>query len=128
MKQITKSKWVTVAALMLALPTAWFIFINVLNEIGISGPYSSSLPILENMGIKKSLGLNINLLILFGPLAAGTLTAFQVLKIDRQITERHFHFHLAIRRRWFPILVGAFSISLLAVLSLYLVGENCHCK
>lgn len=127
MRQITRSNWLTVAALMLAFPTTWYIIINLLNEVGISGPYNSSISIFESMGSKRSLGWNINLLILLGPIAACLLTAFQVVKIDRQFTERHFHFHFAIRRRWFPILVGALSISLLAVMSLYLVGENCHC-
>jgi hypothetical protein len=127
MRQLTKSNWLTIAALLLAFPATWFIIINLLNELGISGPYNSSIPIFESMGSKRSLGWNINLLILLGPIAACLLTAFQVVKIDRQFTERHFHFHFAIRRRWFPILVGALSISLLTVMSLYLVGENCHC-
>lgn len=127
MKQITRSNWVTIAALVLAFPATWFIIINVLNEPGISGPYHLSLPIFENMGVKRSFGWNINLLILFGPVVACFLTALQVVKIDRQFTERHFHFHFAIRRRWFPILVCALSTGLLTVLSFYMMGENCHC-
>ena len=128
MKSLNRSNWLTIVSLLLSVPAAWFICINVLNEVGISNPYTASQPLLQRLGISKSLGWNINLLILFGPLATCFLTAFQVLKIDRQFTERHFHFHFAIRRRWFPILVGALSISLLAILSLYLVGENCHCQ
>jgi hypothetical protein len=128
MKQLTKNNWVTAIALVLAFPAAWFILVNVLNEVGISGPYHSSLPVFEQIGVKKSIGWNINLLILFGPIVACFLTALQILKIDRQFTERHFHFHFAIRRCWFPILVGALSMSLLAIISLYLFGENCHCQ
>ena len=41
---------------------------------------------------------------------------------------REFQFHFAIRKRWFPLLVAAFSISLLAILFLYLLGENCNCQ
>jgi len=32
-----KNNWLTAAGLLLALPTGWFIFINILNEVGISG-------------------------------------------------------------------------------------------
>jgi len=128
MKSLNRSNWLTIVSLLLSIPAAWFVFINVLNEAGISNPYIASQPLLQRLGISKSFGWNINLLILFGPMATCLLTVFQVLKIDRQFTERHFHFHFAIRRRWFPILVGALSISLLAILALYLVGENCHCQ
>lgn len=127
MKSLNRSNWLTLVSLLLSIPAAYFICINMLHEAGVSSPYTTSQPFLEKWGIRESLGWNINLLILFGPIVACFLTALQVVKIDRQFTERHFHFHFAIRRRWFPILVGALSMSLLAILSLYLFGENCHC-
>ncbi|MEI9811030.1 MAG: hypothetical protein WDO16_25855 [Bacteroidota bacterium] len=126
MKSLLRSNWQSGLAFLLAIPTAWFVFINILNERGFNGPYKASQPILENLGIKESLGLNINLLILFGPVAACFLTLAQVVKIECLFTDRHFHFHFAIRKRWFPILTGAFSLVLMAILSFYLFGENCH--
>jgi hypothetical protein len=127
MKPMIKSNWLTAAGLLLALPTAYFICINILNESGINGPYEASQPVLEGLGIKDSLGWNINLLILLGPIAGFLLTIFQVLIIKWQFTKDHFHFEFTVIKRWFPILVAAFSISLLAMLSIYLLGENCRC-
>ena len=129
MKSITRQKWITWAALLLSLPTAYFFLINVLKDaFGVSGPYDAVDPLLQKMGIRESLGWNINLLILLGPLAALLLTVFQVLKFKWEFTKEQFEFHFAIRRRWFPLLVAAFSIGLLAILFLYLVGENCNCQ
>jgi hypothetical protein len=129
MKSISKQKWITWAALFLSLPTGYFILIAILKYVfGIGGPFDASAPLLEELGIKESLGWNINLLILLGPVAASILTAVQVLKIKWNLTGDKFEFHLMIRKQWFPILVAAFSISLLAILFLYLLGENCNCQ
>ena len=127
MKQLTKQNRLTAAALLLALPTAYFIVVNILNEFGISAPYDAIAPFIERTGGNKPLGWNINLLILFGPVVACLLTIFQVLKIEWQFTKEIFHFHFTIRKRWFPLLVSAFSLSLLAILFIYLFGENCNC-
>lgn len=127
MKPLIKSGWLTTAALLLALPTAWFFCINILNEIGISGPYNASEPVFESWGSKESLGWNINLLILLGPVAGFLLAIFQVLTIKWDFRKEHIQFHMTIQKKWFPILVAAFSISLLAVLFVYLFAENCNC-
>jgi hypothetical protein len=128
MKQITKNNWITWAAFLLALPAAYLICISVLKYgLNIKGPFDSSAPLLERWGIKKSLGWNINLLILLGPIAGFLLAIFQVLIIKWQFTKEHFHFQFTVKKRWFPILVAAFSISLLAMLFFYLLGENCNC-
>ena len=129
MKQITQQKWITWIALLLSLPTAYFFIINILKEqFGVSGPYDAIDPLLQRMGIRESIGWNINLLILLGPLAACLLTIFQLLKIKWEFTREQFEFHLTMRKRWFPLLVAAFSISLLAILFLYLFVENCNCQ
>ncbi len=129
MKQIVKQRWITWTALLLALPAAYFILINILKEVfGVTGLYDATEPLLQRLGIRESLGWNINLLILLGPVAACLLTIFQVLKIKWQFTKEQFEFHFAIRKHWFPLLIAAFSVSLLAVLFLYLVGENCNCQ
>ncbi|MDP9231058.1 MAG: hypothetical protein M3O67_10380 [Bacteroidota bacterium] len=120
--------WVTALALLLALPTAYFILIAILKYgLNIDGPFDSATPFLERMGIKQTLGWNINLLILFGPVLALVLTIFQVLKIKWEFTKEDFQFHFTVQKRWFPILVAAFSIGLLAILFFYMLGENCTC-
>jgi hypothetical protein len=128
MKSATiKNKMLTVLALLLVIPAAYFILVNVLNELGIAGPYNAVAPLVERMGGREPLGWNINLLIAFGPVVAFLLAILQVLKIEWEFTREDFRFHFTIRKRWFPILTGAFSLSLLAILSIYLFGENCNC-
>src|SRR6185295_3521299 len=93
-------------------------------ELGVHEPFDAIAPVLERMGIKETLGWNINLLILLGPLVAFTLSIFQVLKIKFQFTQNHFLFQVILKKRWLPLLVAAFSVTLLAILFVYLVGEN----
>ena len=129
MKQITKQNGIAIISLLLALPTAYFIAIAVLKyEFGVDGPFDSIAPLLERWGIKEAPGWNINLLILFGPLLAFFLTIFQLLGIRMQFTQNHFLFQVTVRKRWLPLLVAGFSISLLAFLLVYLLGENCNCS
>jgi len=114
-------------ALLITLPAAWFLLINILNETGISGPYTASQPILESLGINESLGWNINLLIFLGPIIGIFLSAVQVIKIKWKFSKEVFHFFFSVHKRWFPILVAAFSCALLTIFFFYLLGENCKC-
>lgn len=129
MKQITKQNGITIISLLLALPTAYFIAIALLKyELGVNGPFDAIAPLLESWGVKEALGWNINLLILFGPLLAFFLTIFQLLGIRTHFTQNHFLFQITVRKRWLPLLVAGFSISLLAILFAYLLEENCNCS
>ncbi len=121
---IRRQTWLNILSLLLVLPSAWFICINMLNEIGISGLYNASQPVLESMGLKENFGWNINMLILFGPLVAFVLTIFQVLKFNWQFTKEQFEFHFTIRKKWFPLIVAVLSGGLLLTLFVYLLGEN----
>ena len=129
MKQTTsRLNWVAAAALMMALPTAYFIAISILKEgFGVNGPYDYANPLLEWAGIKESLGWNINLLILFGPVLAIILTVFQVLKFKVHFTKQDFQFYLSVQKRWLHLLVAVFSAGLLAILFFYMLCENCIC-
>ena len=128
MKQMNKSDWLTTAGLLLALPTFYVICISVLKYgLNIDGPFDFSQPVLEKWGIKDPPGWNINLLILLGPIAGFLLAIFQVMIIKWQFTKEHFQFQFTLKKKWFSILVAAFSISLLAMLFFYLFGENCSC-
>lgn len=117
--------WLNVISLLLALPTSYFILISILKyTLNVPGPYDNAIPLLERMGIKESIGWNINLLILFGPLFAFLITIFQVLKINWQFSKEQFDFHIAIRKKWFPLFISLFSGLILLTLFIYLVGEN----
>jgi hypothetical protein len=98
-----------------------------LNGIGIAGPYNAIAPFVERAGGTESLGWNINGLILFGPIVALLLTIFQVLSIRWSFTKEDFQCHVSIRKSWFPLLVIALSLSTLAILVFYSLGENCNC-
>src|SRR5260221_13306012 len=119
--------WVTLISLLLSLPAAYIIFISILKYgLNIDGPFDTSVPFLERMGIMEPLGWNINLLILMGPLLALAISVMQVLGIEWQFTKEAFQFRIVIQKRWFPIAVALFSGLVLATLFIYLVGENCH--
>jgi len=128
MKTAYRINWLSATALLLALPTAYFILISVLKYMfGVDGPFDSMQPTLEQLGIKESLGLNINLLILFGPVIALIIAAAQVLKIQFQFTKDQFDFHIQVKKHWFALFVAVFSAGLLAILFWYVAGENCNC-
>lgn len=128
MKLSIKSDWPAIAAFLLSLPSAYFIFIAVLKyELNINGPFDSAAPFLERVGISEPLGFNINLLILFGPLAGFLLAMIAVLSIDWQFTPSLVKFHFTIHRKWFALLTALFSGCLLAFLGIYFIGENCRC-
>ncbi len=82
MKTISNHNMNFLAGLLLSLPTAYFIFINILKyELGYDYLYDSIRPALENWGIQESFGWKINLLILFGPVLALLLNVLSVLHI-----------------------------------------------
>ena len=124
-----KNNWLTAGALLLALPTGYFILAAMLKyELKIEGPFNAIQPSLESWGIKDSLGWNINLLILFGPVLAFLLTIFQVLKIEFHFTKEEFNLQFSLQKIWFPLLVVGFSAGLIAILFFYALGENCNCS
>ena len=128
MKTITfKSNTLTIIAALLAFPTVYFIIANLLNEMGIAGPYNLIGSFVESTGGREPLGWNINLLILCGPILAILLTIFQFVKIEFHFSKEEFLVHFSIQKRWFPILVTAVSGAVLASIFFYMLGENCNC-
>jgi hypothetical protein len=122
---IRRDKLLNAAALLLVLPTVYFISISILkSELGIAGPYNTSEPLLEQLGISEPLGWNINLLILPGPVVALCIALFQVLHIDWQFTKEKIQFQFAIQKKWFPIVIILISGLVLASLFSYLILEN----
>jgi len=128
MKTMTfKSNTLTIIAALLAFPTVYFIIANLLNEMGIAGPYNLIGSFVESAGGREPLGWNINLLILCGPILAILLTIFQFVKIEFHFSKEEFLVHFSIQKRWFPILVTAVSGAVLATVFFYMLGENCNC-
>ena len=124
-KATVRNKWLNGFSLLLVLPTLYFIAISVLKyAFGVNGPFDSAEPFLQNLGIQEPLGWNINLLILFGPLLAFGIAAWQVLHIKWHFSKEQFDFNFRIDRKWFPIVIALVSALLLGALFVYLVGEN----
>ena len=113
---------------LLALPTAYFIFISVLKHaLGLPFLFDSTQPLLERLGIKESLGLNINLLILFGPLIALILNLISILRIEWYNERETFSVKVFIEKHWWNMMLVVFSGLVLATLFIYVLGENCRC-
>jgi hypothetical protein len=127
MQQTINRRWAITLGCLLALPTAYFILINVLNEFGYPYLFYSSQPFLQQLGLKESLGFNINLLILFGPLIAMVLNLLAVVKVDWYNQRDHFSVKFSIKKHWWNMTLVFFSGVLLAILFIYGVGENCRC-
>ena len=128
MKTMTfKSNVLTIIAALLAFPTVYFIIANLLNEVGIPGPYNLIGSFIERTGGRESIGWNINLLILCGPIAAILLTVFQFVKIEFYSSKEEFLLHFSVQKRWFPIVVTVMSVAVLASIFFYALGENCNC-
>jgi len=123
-----KNDWFTSVATILVLPTAYFILASVMKYVfGIDGLFDSVQPLAERWGIKDAPGFNITSVILFGPLISFLLTIFQFTKVEWRSTKEEFMIHFSFYKRWFPIIVAAISVGVLAILFFYMLGENCNC-
>ena len=129
MKQRTVNRnMALVVGTLFAFPTVYFIFISLLKYV-LGAPYlfDTAEPLLERLGIKESLGWNMNLLILFGPLIAMFINLLSVLRIDWYNARDAFSFKVSIEKLWWNMLLIVLSGILLATLFIYAMGENCRC-
>ncbi len=126
-KQMVSQPIALLAGWLLVIPSLYFILSALLNyEFGIPGLWSSIESIFEKPG-NKQLGLNVNLLILFGPLGAILINLEQVINIAFKKDASSFHFDIEVRSNssnWIVIAAGLFC---LAAIFLYLLEENCKC-
>ena len=128
MQHTINRKWAIAFGTLLAFPTAYFIFISVLKYgLGLPNLFDAAQPLLERLGIKQSPGLNINLLILFGPFIAMIINLFSVLRIEWFNETESFSFKVSFEKHWWNMMLVFFSALLLSVLFFYAIGENCHC-
>ena len=112
-------------ALMLVLPTLYFMIISVLKfELNVNEPYDAVAPFLESAGIKQSFGWNINLLILLGPVCAALIAAWQTIHINLQLSKDQFQFHVSIAKKKFALFILFMSGLVLCSLFVYLALEN----
>lgn len=113
---------------LLTLPALYFIFISIMKYVfGWEYLFDVSAPVLGKMGIKESLGWNINLLILFGPLLALLLNMLSVLHIHIETTRDKIDCRFSITKNWKNLAVVLLSTSVLFTLFVYQLGENCSC-
>lgn len=126
MKTISlKQNWLNLFSLALILPTLIFITFSVLKyNFGITGPYDTMETYLINLGLKESIGWNINLLFICGPLLALLLSILQILEIQWQFSKEQVDIRFTVLKKWFPLSVGMFSGVVLFSLLIYLVVEN----
>jgi len=124
--QILKPNASMIIGLLLTIPTAYFILINLLNEAGITSLYDATNPLFEKLGSNNSLGWDINLLILFGPVIALLLNVCSVLNIHWHATKTNIDVQLHVEKRRSNFFVIGLSSLCLFILFLYLFGENCR--
>ncbi len=97
---VSRYRWLNMVLILMLLPTAYFIMAAFLKyELGVQGPYDTVAPWLEKMGIKETLGWNINGFIIFGPLIALAVSVLQVLAAEWNFTKEQFQFRIIIVKR-----------------------------
>jgi len=123
-----KPRYAFIAGTALTLPAIYFIFISLMKYV-FSQPYlfDASYPLLKQLGISESLGLNINLLIVFGPVLAFFLNLLPVFHFRFQVTADEVNCQFSIRKNWLNLFLILASSSCLLILSAYLALENCRC-
>src|ERR1700730_4053907 len=118
--QILKPNLSAGLGLLFTLPTVYFILISILKYVfGLPGLFDTAQPALESMGIRKAVGWNINLLILFGPLLALLLNLSSILSFHWQSTKQVLDIQLQIQKKWINWFVIALSGLCLLTLFIY---------
>ncbi len=128
MQHTINRKSALAAGALFAFPAAYFILISLL-KYAFKAPhlFDAIQPLLEKLGIRQSLGWNINLLILFGPLIAFLLNLLAVLKFEWYNEREKISMKFSIEKHWGNMALVFVSGLLLATLFIYALGENCRC-
>jgi hypothetical protein len=126
--QLVKPSAAATIGLLLTAPTAYFIFVSVLKYVfRLPALFDAIEPLLTSMGAKEPLGLNINLLIVFGPALTFLINLTSILNIQWNRNEGGIHIHLIVQQKPVNWIVLCISGGCLALLFLYALGENCNC-
>lgn len=114
--------------MLLSLPTVYFIIISFLKfQWEYDYLYNAAEPLLQSAGLNESLGLNINLLLLFGPLLALALNLMSILKVDWFNDRNVFSVKVFIEKHWWNMMIILVSALSLLMLFIYGLAENCNC-
>ena len=113
---------------ILTIPGLYFIVISVL-KYRFNQPYfyDAATPFLEQLGINESIVLNINLLILFGPVLACLLNTLSVLDIHFASGKDRISLQFSVSKSWRNMIVMICSSGALLLLFAYLIAENYIC-
>lgn len=110
---------------LLTLPAASFFIITILNfQLGYPYLYDAADPFLQSASVSEPPGLNINLLILLGPVLALLLNVLAVLDLwlDKGKDRISFQFSVG-KNRWNLLIISLSGLTLI-VLAGYLLIEN----
>jgi hypothetical protein len=111
----------------LVMPALYFILSAFLHYgFGVSGPWRLIEPIFNQPG-NKDLGLNINLLIVFGPIAACIISLFQVMHIDFQKQKEEVNIKASFLLKSYHWIIISAALACTGSMLLYFLGENCNC-
>ena len=114
--------------LLLCFPTFYFILVSLLKYVfGSPFLFDAIEPSMERWGAREPLGLNINALILFGPLMALLLNMTAVIRLQIDNDRDQWHIELFAEKRWGNWLIIILCGLLLLILFIYALGENCNC-
>ncbi|MDB5191825.1 MAG: hypothetical protein JWQ96_1388 [Segetibacter sp.] len=124
---ILKRSFAFSAGLAAVLPCVYFLVSNLLNsELNMPLLWKPIAYIFEDPA-KRSIGLNINLIILFGPVVTILLNLPQVVHASIVNQKPHTNLFITIQKfasNWSVIVVAGLC---LAAVLFYLLGENCNC-
>jgi hypothetical protein len=102
-----------------------FILSSVLKyEFGLPALYDAAQPVLASLGLNQSLGWNINLMIVFGPLLALLLNVIGVVSLSYGANNDDVRFQIVLKKataNWMIIILGGLCM---AALFTYLLMET----
>jgi hypothetical protein len=123
-----KQKPALIIGTLLTLPSMYLILISLMKyEFHIPFLFDAASPFLESAGIRETVGWNINLLIVFGPVLAFLLNMLSVLELYYASGKDRISLHFSIKKSWWNLAVILTSTIALLVLFAYIMAENCHC-
>lgn len=128
MKKATLKHSITASiTLLLLLPACYFITSAILHYVfGISQGWQLIQPVFlhpEN----KSLGININLLIVFGPIASCIISLFQIMHLEISKEDEMLHIKTSFVTKSYYWVIIAVSLLVTGCILLYFLSENCNC-
>ena len=124
-KLILTRSFAFTAGITAVLPCLSFIIANLLNELNVPLLWKPIAYIFEDPA-NKTVGLNVSLVVLFGPVIAILINLPQVVTACVVNQKSHTNFFIVIEKyaaNWTVILIA--TICLVSIF-IYLLGENCN--